>query len=68
MGCKKILIVDDTPDNLELLSVLMERNHWDYDTAESGVAALSMLEKSRYDVVITDLKMPGIDGMPGKPR
>ncbi|MBI5814495.1 MAG: sigma-54-dependent Fis family transcriptional regulator [Nitrospinae bacterium] len=63
MSERRILIVDDNPDNLELLSVLMERNNWESDTAESGVAALAMMEKNVYDVVITDLMMPAMNGL-----
>ncbi|VAX18326.1 Response regulator of zinc sigma-54-dependent two-component system [hydrothermal vent metagenome] len=63
MSNKKILIVDDSPENLELLSVLAERNNWDYDTADSGVTALARIVKSHYDLVITDLMMPAMNGL-----
>ncbi len=63
MSDKKILLVDDSPENLELLAVLLERNGWDYATADSGVAALSRLEAGAYDLVITDLMMPAMNGL-----
>jgi len=63
MSDKRILIVDDSPENLELLAVLLERNGWEYDTADSGVTALAALEKSQYDLVVTDLMMPAMNGL-----
>lgn len=63
MNDKRILIVDDTPENVELLSVLLERNNWPYDAVDSGPAALAMFEKNRYDLVLADLMMPQMNGI-----
>lgn len=56
-----VLLVDDDTDALQLLSVLLERNHYSVLTAESGMEALSLVERhcDEIDVIILDLMMPG---------
>ncbi len=63
MSENRILIVDDSPENLELLALLLERNGWEYDMADSGRSAIQRLEERRYDLVITDLMMPEMNGL-----
>ena len=58
-----ILLVDDDPDLLKLISLRLSSAGYTVHTAESGENALSTLAVTRPDVVVTDLKMPGIDGM-----
>src|SRR6188768_3962165 len=58
-----ILLVDDDPDLLKLISLRLSSAGYTVQTAGSGENALSTLAVSRPDVVVTDLKMPGIDGM-----
>ncbi|MGQ9842007.1 MAG: sigma-54-dependent transcriptional regulator [Spirochaetota bacterium] len=59
----RILIVDD--EDIVLKSCLRVLQKLDYavETAYSGQTALDHLDKKRYDIVVTDLMMPGIDGM-----
>ena len=61
----RILVVDDDPIVLRALRRLLlgARPGWEIDMAESGEAALSLLESKTYDVVVTDLHMPGFDGV-----
>ena len=61
----RILIVDDDPIVLRALRrmLLGSRPGWEMDMAESGEAALALLESKSYDVVVTDLHMPGFDGV-----
>jgi CheY-like chemotaxis protein len=61
----RILLVDDDPIVLRALRRLLlgGRPGWEIDMAESGDAALSLLESKAYDVVVTDLHMPGFDGV-----
>ncbi len=63
MNDNRILLVDDSAENLELLSVLIERNDWDYDTADSGISALRKFENNYYNLVLADLMMPQMNGL-----
>jgi two-component system response regulator PilR (NtrC family) len=58
-----ILIVDDEKSMCELLSVVLEKEGYTVDTATNGEAALKLFEKGQYDLVLEDLKMPGMDGI-----
>lgn len=61
----KILFVDDEPNVLEGLQRLLRpmRHEWETEYVGSGAAALELLEQSEYDVVVSDIKMPEIDGI-----
>ncbi len=61
---KKILIVDDEEVFLEQLKDALENSSLDLriDTASDGVEALEKMEAERHDIVITDVKMPRMDG------
>ena len=58
----RILIVDDEQDIRKTLQTFFERNGYLSDSAENGLAAVERLEREPYDLVITDLRMPGVDG------
>lgn len=60
---RRILIVDDEPQILDFLRSLFGESGWDVDSADSGTAGIEKLEHGRYDVILTDLKMPGADGI-----
>jgi ATP-dependent Lon protease len=60
---KNILVVDDEKMTRKNLSHLLTKEGYEVDTAASGVEALEKLEKNRFDLVITDLKMDKIDGL-----
>lgn len=62
---KKILFVDDEPRVLQGLRRLLYpmRNDWDMHFAESAEEGLRVLEESEFDVVVSDIKMPGMDGI-----
>ena len=59
----RVLIVDDEKEYLESLSAALRRRNMIVATASGGDEALEKLEKSAYDVVLLDLKMPGMDGL-----
>jgi len=63
MNQSDILLVDDDPDLLQLISLRLTSAGYRVRTAESGETALASLAVARPAAVITDLKMPGIDGM-----
>ncbi|HEY4156637.1 MAG TPA: sigma-54 dependent transcriptional regulator [Polyangiaceae bacterium] len=60
---KQILVVDDEPNLRRVLSAQLERDGYDVHTAEDGEQALQILRDNHLDLVITDLRMPKIDGM-----
>jgi HD-like signal output (HDOD) protein len=61
---KRILFVDDEPMILEAIqhSLRSMRAEWDVKSANSGAEALEMMAQTPIDVVITDMRMPGMDG------
>ena len=59
----KVLVVDDDPDLLKLLKIRLDASGYETLTAENGEAGVAKLSMVRPHVVITDLRMPGMDGM-----
>ena len=58
-----ILLVDDEPNYLVVLSELLREEGFEVITAENGEKAFMVIEKSDLDLVITDMNMPGMDGL-----
>ncbi|MBT7065439.1 MAG: response regulator [Verrucomicrobia bacterium] len=60
----RILFVDDSPLVLEAIKrALMDRqDDWEIEYADSGEHALALAARTRFDVIVTDLRMPGMDG------
>ncbi len=58
-----ILVVDDEEDIRQLLALALRRAGFRAQTAAGPLEALSMLEQAAYALVITDLRMPGMDGL-----
>ncbi|MEO9137364.1 MAG: sigma 54-interacting transcriptional regulator [Casimicrobiaceae bacterium] len=58
-----ILLVDDDPDLLKLISLRLTSASYRVRTADSGETALATIAVERPAIVITDLRMPGIDGL-----
>src|SRR5207245_9388164 len=63
MHSSDILLVDDDPDLLKLISLRLTSAGYRVRTADSGETALAALAVARPAAVITDLRMPGIDGL-----
>jgi two-component system, NtrC family, response regulator GlrR len=59
----KVLLVDDDPDLLRLLSIRLKASGFDIKCADSGEAAIAALDWQRPDIVVTDLRMQGMDGL-----
>lgn len=59
----KILVVDDEKDFVEMFSLRLTRQGEKVSVAYSGQEALDLLEKTKIDVVILDIRMPGMDGI-----
>ncbi len=61
---EKLLIVDDEPDMLKLLSMIIrEKTPYGVTTTNNPLEALDFVKKGGFDMVIADLKMPGLDGI-----
>jgi CheY-like chemotaxis protein len=58
-----ILVVDDEPDILNMLAFELRHEGYQVVTAHSGVHAVEAARRQPFDVVVTDLKMPGMDGV-----
>lgn len=59
----RVLAVDDSPDMLLLVSTSLEAAGFDVEAVDSGHAALEAFRDSRFDAVVLDVDMPGIDGL-----
>jgi DNA-binding NtrC family response regulator len=60
---KRILVVDDEPSIVNLLTMVLEENGWDVTSAVSGADGIEKLERGQFDVILTDLMMPGVGGI-----
>ena len=58
----RILVVDDTPDNLFLTQAILEEEGYHIETFENGGDALAEIEADPPDLILLDVMMPGIDG------
>jgi DNA-binding NtrC family response regulator len=63
MARKSILVVDDEKSQREILEMILTSEGYDVTTAASGEAAIKFAKERRFDLVLTDLKMTGMDGI-----
>ncbi len=59
---KRVLLVDDEPDIRRSISKFLTRSGWEVFLADSGQEGLRLLEAGNFDVVLCDLRMPGMSG------
>jgi len=59
----RILVIDDSPDVLNAIVKVLEANDHDTIAADDGESGIRALERDEFDIVLTDLKMPGISGI-----
>ncbi len=59
----EILVIDDESPIRDTLKEILEYENYSVTTAEDGTKGLALIQKNDYDVVLCDVKMPGIDGM-----
>ncbi len=59
----KILVLDDDQGMREVMEIMLTKEGYDVTTSDSPVKAINLCRKTAYDLVITDLKMPKIDGI-----
>lgn len=60
---KKILVIDDSPSVLAILEDMLEGLGYDVTAVSNGKQACQLLETNRYNLIITDLTMPVMDGI-----
>ena len=60
---ESILVVDDEPANLRLLTVLLSRNGYQVHEARTAEEALEIVAKFRPRLVLADIQLPGMDGL-----
>jgi len=58
----RVLVVDDEPELADLMRAMLEGAGYEVATAESGALALELLATARFDAVVSDLRMPDMDG------
>jgi len=64
-NCKKtstILIVDDNPKNLQILENYLQMEGFRVEFAINGNTTLEWIEKTKFDLILLDINMPGMDG------
>ena len=61
-GAERILVVDDTKANRDILRILLKRDGYEIVEAADGVEALDLVESAQPDLVLLDIMMPGMDG------
>ena len=63
MNQKKILVVDDEQQICSMIVRLLNINNYQADTASNGKEALAKIQENEYEIVLTDIKMPEMDGI-----
>ncbi len=59
----RLLVVDDEENVVQILQDLFSENPYDVDTVNTGEAAVERLEQNSYDLLLTDINLPGVDGL-----
>ena len=59
----RILLVDDDPLITQLMIDMLSLDGHDVDTAPNGIAALNKVQRKRYNLILSDLHMPELDGL-----
>ncbi|MDW7731902.1 MAG: response regulator [Methanolobus sp.] len=60
---KSILVVEDSPVNMELAVCLLEYNGYDVAKAMDGEQALQLVKERDFDLILLDIQLPGMDGL-----
>lgn len=59
---KRILVVEDNPDNMKLVTWILEDEGYDISPAYSGEECLEIAAQQDFDLILMDISLPGIDG------
>ena len=60
---KKILLVEDNAMNRELVKEILELSHYHLKCANNGIEALSLLDAELFDLILTDINLPKMNGI-----
>ena len=60
---RRVLVVEDEPHIRELVALHLRLEGWTPELADNGHAALDRLRSERFDLVILDIMLPGLDGL-----
>jgi CheY-like chemotaxis protein len=58
-----ILVVDDDTLTLDLFTIVLQRHGYFFSVAKDGAEALKLCESQKFDLIITDILMPNVDGI-----
>lgn len=61
-GHALVLVVEDEPDVRELIADVLAENGYEIEVAPDGAAALQLSDQRKYDLILSDLRMPKMDG------
>ena len=59
----KVLVVEDNPLNMELILEILQSRDFVVDTVDDGEKAITITDKSPYDLILMDIALPGMDGV-----
>jgi CheY-like chemotaxis protein len=59
----RILVVDDDPLTVQLISNFLRKDGYEVTEAYNGVTAVELIENSQFDLVLSDVRMPHLDGV-----
>jgi CheY-like chemotaxis protein len=59
---QRILIVEDNPVNQRMASIVLKKAGWPHEVVEDGRRAVELTRAARFDLVLMDCQMPGMDG------
>jgi CheY-like chemotaxis protein len=62
-GSSRILVVDDEPFIVQLVADMLSDEGYDVDTAANGLLAIEQIRQRSYDLILSDLRMPALDGL-----
>ena len=65
---KRVLVVEDNPNNMRLLLKLLDGNGYETITAETGEAGVQLAMEEMPDLILMDIKLPGIHGVEATKR
>lgn len=58
-----VLVIEDTPANMKLVSMLLERAGYRVLQAQDAVAGIALAQEQRPDLILMDIQLPGMDGL-----